>query len=161
VRYFSESADKKVARYGTRLLDSIQMMYTTIHRRDVLKERTWYRRMLEHRESILQLVCRRVPSEKDVQNLSERLWKHQDDYFRFIDEGLPSTNNVCEQSIRRVVLNRKVTQGTRSDWGNRWWERIWSVLSTCEQRGVEVMTYLQSCVAAALCGLTPLMIPSR
>ena len=25
--------------------------------------------------------------------------------------------------------------GTRSDWGNRWWERIWSVLATCEQQG--------------------------
>ena len=160
VRFLEEHTDKKVSRYCGRLLDSIQSMYVTIHRRDVLTERTWHRRMLEHRELILQSARCRVPSDKEAQNLSERLWKYQDDYFRFIEAGVPSTNNLCEQSIRRVVLNRKVTQGTRSDWGNRWWERIWSVLSTCEQRGESVMTYLQSCVAAALHGCTSPMISS-
>jgi hypothetical protein len=30
------------------------------------------------------------------------------------------------------VIDRKVTQGTR---GQRWCERIWSVLATCAQQG--------------------------
>jgi hypothetical protein len=57
-------------------------------------------------------------------NLSVRLFDGREEYFRLIELGLPPTNNFAEQSIRRVVLNRKVSQGTRSDWGNRWWERI-------------------------------------
>ncbi len=32
-------------------------------------------------------------------------------------------------------LDRKVTQGTRSNWGNRWLERFWSIQMTCEQQG--------------------------
>ncbi|MDR0328246.1 MAG: hypothetical protein LBI05_08135, partial [Planctomycetaceae bacterium] len=58
-------------------------------------------------------------------------------------------------SIRRVVLNRKVTQGTRSDWGNRWWERIWSLLATCEQRGERVLAFLQSAVGTFVRGGAP------
>jgi len=155
IRYLSEQADKKVASYGLRLLDSIQAMYKTIHRRGEILDRTWFRRMSDHWETIVTAVRRRVPQNNDAMNMAERFREHQENYFRFIAEGIPSTNNLCEQSIRRVVLNRKVTQGTRSDWGNRWWERIWSVLSTCEQRGNNVMTFLQSCMDALVHGLSP------
>ena len=65
------------------------------------------------------------------------------------------TNNVGEQAIRRVVIDRKVTQGTRSDWGNRWQERIWSVLATCGQQGINVMSFLNSCIESFLHGLAP------
>jgi hypothetical protein len=82
-------------------------------------------------------------------------WNTATDYFRFIESGLPPTNNLCEQSIRRVVIDRKVTQGTRSDWGNRWLERFWSVLSTCEQRGKNVMVFLKSCMDALILNDSP------
>ena len=66
---------------------------------------------------------------------------------KFLRQG---SNNLCEQSIRRVVLNRKITQDTRSDWGNRWWKRIWTVLATCEQQGKNVMDFLKSAMEAVL-----------
>jgi len=53
------------------------------------------------------------------------------------------------------VIDRKVTQGTRSDWGNRWLERFWSVLTTCEQQTTNVMTFLKTCVESFLHGLAP------
>ena len=84
-------------------------------------------------------------------NLAERLWNDQEGYFRFIDAGIVPTNNLAEQSIRRVVIDRKITQGTRSDWGNRWQERIWSVLSTCAQSGTNVLSFLRDSVSALLC----------
>ena len=101
---------------------------------------------------ILKVAWHRIPPDRDAKLIAERLWNEREGYFRFIKEGLPATNNLCEQSIRRVVLNRKVTQGTRSDWGNRWWERIWTVLATCEQQGKGVMEFLKSCVGALLHG---------
>jgi hypothetical protein len=57
------------------------------------------------------------------------------EYFRFIETGIPPTNNLAKQTIRRVVLNRRITQGTRNDWGNRFWERFWSISKTCLQQG--------------------------
>jgi transposase len=58
------------------------------------------------------------------------------------------TNNVAEQAIRFVVLDRLVTQGTRSEVGNRWCERIWTVIATCAQQGRSVFGYLEAAVTA-------------
>jgi len=153
VKYISENKNKKIANYGKRFLDAIGTMFKTIHRKDELQYVNWFRRMKEHQRVILKVAWHRLPTkDKDAWNIAVRLWNEEASYFRFIAEGLPATNNLAEQSIRRVVLNRKVTQGTRSDWGNRWWERIWSVLATCEQQGKSVMEFLKSCVGALLLG---------
>jgi transposase len=154
VKFLSESKDKKVANYGKRLLNAIGKMFKTIHYRD--KYKNWFRRMKQHQRLILKLAWHRLPKDdNDAWNIAVRLWNEEASYFRFIESDLPATNNLCEQSIRRVVLNRKVTQGTRSDWGNRWWERIWSVLATCEQQGKSVMDFLKSCMNALIHGLSP------
>jgi len=150
-----------VARYGKRLLQQIQSMFTTIHRRGILTDRTWFRRMAEHREEILKEAWRRMPNNKDAINLAERLWNDRNDYFRFIETNIPPTNNLGEQAIRRVVIDRKVTQGTRSDWGNRWLERFWSVLATCEQHSTSAMSFLQSCIQSLVHGLSPPSLLAR
>jgi len=155
VKFLAESTDKHVSGYGKRLLTAIQLMFSTIHHQDKILERNWHRRMARHREAILWEVRHRLPKNKDANNIAERLWKWQQEYFRFIDAGIPATNNLGEQSIRRVVIDRKVTQGTRSDWGNRWLERIWSVLATCEQRKTNAMSFLKSCIESSLHGLAP------
>ena len=155
VKFLAESKDKKISRYGKRLLNSIREMFTTIHRKGELSDGNWLRRMRDHRELVLQTAWRRIPDVKDAINIAERLWNFQDDYFRFVETSIPPTNNLGEQSIRRVVIDRKVTQGTRSDWGNRWLERFWSVLTTCEQRGTNVMSFLKSCIESCLHGLAP------
>jgi transposase len=155
VKWLAEHKDPKVARYGKRLLAEIESMFKTIHRRGEIQDRTWFRRMAAHREAILKAARCRVPANNVALNLSVRLRDWEEEYFRFIETGLPPTNNFAEQSIRRVVLNRRITQGTRSDWGNRWWERIWSVLATCSQQGKNVMAFLKSAIEAMFHGLDP------
>ena len=155
VKYLAGSSDKKVCSYGKRLLLKIQSMFSTIHRHGELLERNWLRRMRIHREAIIGEAKRRVPKNKDAKNIAERLKTWEEEYFRFIEAGIPPTNNLGEQSIRCIVIDRKITQGTRSEWGNRWMERIWSILSTCKQQDVNVMLFLNSCVESFIYGLTP------
>jgi Transposase IS66 family. len=155
VKFLAENKDKKVARYGRRLLERIREMFSTIHRRDELLKRNWLYRMQDHREAILAEAWKNIPYNNDCRLIAERLWQWQGEYFRFIETDIPPTNNLAEQAVRRVVIDRKVTQGTRSDWGNRWQERIWSVLATCGQQGIDVMSFLQSCVESFLHGLAP------
>jgi hypothetical protein len=151
VNYLAEHKGKKVSNYGERLLDQIQKMFHTYHRRGEYKlKENWLRRMYCHREEILKVAWRRIPDNKEAANIAKRLWNDKEGYFRFIDLDIPPTNNLAEQSIRRVVIDRKITQGTRSDWGNRWQERIWSVLSTCAQSGMDVLTFLRNAVDALL-----------
>jgi transposase len=58
------------------------------------------------------------------------------------------TNNLAEQAIRFVVIDRLITQGTRGERGDRWCERIWTVMATCSQQGRSVFAYLEAAVSA-------------
>lgn len=73
-----------------------------------------------------------VPDTREAQNLAARLKKDGDAYFRFVTTpGLEPTNNLAEQLLRFMVLDRKVTQGTRSLQGRLWCARIWTTMATC------------------------------
>src|SRR5262245_9389699 len=73
----------------------------------------------------------------------------RESYFRFLTTpGVEPTNNLAEQAIRFVVIDRRITQGTRSERGNQWCERIWTVIATCSQQGRSVFEYLEAAVTA-------------
>ena len=58
------------------------------------------------------------------------------------------TNNLAEQAIRFVVIDRHITQGTRSEGGRQWSERIWTVIATCVQQGKSVYEFLCTAIQA-------------
>ncbi len=62
------------------------------------------------------------------------------------------TNNGIEQKFRPVIIDRKITQGTRGEAGRRWCERIWTALATCVQRGRSAFVYLTRAIDAYLHG---------
>ena len=83
--------------------------------------------------------------------------------FQFLTTpGIEPTNNLAEQAIRFVVIDRRITQGTRSQRGDRWCERIWTVMATCGQQGRSVFAYLESAVTAWFHGAeSPTLLPSE
>jgi hypothetical protein len=52
------------------------------------------------------------------------------------------TNNVAEQAIRFIVIDRQVTQGTRSAKGQRANERLWTVIATCALQGRSAFEFI-------------------
>ena len=100
-----------------------------------------------------------VPATNHCRNLAKRFEKHGESYFRFITTpGVEPTNNLAEQAIRFVVIDRLITQGTRSEKGNRWCERIWTVIATCTQQGRSVFEYLEAAVGAWFADTEPPML---
>jgi hypothetical protein len=148
--FLAEYGEEKVSRYGERLLGEVKKMYETIHQREGLTKMSWKRRMNKHRRSIEKAASYRVPKEREAENISKRMKEWGGSYFTFIDNEIPSTNNAAEQVIRAIVIDRKITQGTRSEWGNRWMERFWSILTTCTQQGKPVIDFLYGCVYSGL-----------
>ena len=55
-------------------------------------------------------------------------------------------NNLAEQVLRFVAIHRRLTQGTRGLAGQRWWERICTVVATCGQQGRSVFLFLREVV---------------
>ena len=45
------------------------------------------------------------------------------------------------------MIQRKLTQGTRGDTGQRWLERMLSVRATCQQQGRSFFGYLVEAIA--------------
>ncbi len=104
-----------------------------------------------------------MPATRASRNLAKRLESHGESYFRFITTpGVEPTNNLAEQAIRFVVIDRLITQGTRSERGDRWCERIWTVMATCSQQGRSVFAYLEAAVTAWFHGEeAPSLLPQR
>jgi transposase len=118
IRFFVESPDKAVSRYGRRVLKEVRLMFQTIHQVEQMEHRVWIEQMQEHRKSIVKRILGTIPAHNDARKIAKRIQKWETDYFLFIDTGIAPTNNAGEQTIRQVVLDRKVTQGSRSEWGD-------------------------------------------
>ncbi|NLW50318.1 MAG: hypothetical protein GXY85_05665 [Candidatus Brocadiaceae bacterium] len=71
-------------------------------------------------------------------------------HFRFITTpGVEPTNDLAEQPLRFVVIDRRITQGTRGEAGRQWCERFWTVRATCAQQDRSVFEFLHSAVTAS------------
>ena len=94
--------------------------------------------------------------------MAERFRKHADAYFRFITTpGVEPTNNLAEQALRFVVIQRRITQGTRGAAGRAWCERIWTAAATCRQQGRSAFDFLCRALHAHLAGQpAPSLLPA-
>jgi len=110
---------------------------------------------------VIQAAPTDVPEAQETRNLAKRFRENGEAYFRFITTpGVDPTNNLAERAIRFVVIDRHITQGTRSEKGRRWCERIWTVLATCAQQGREVFPFLLDSVQARLrSSISPSLLP--
>ena len=81
--------------------------------------------------------------------MAKRLRTYGASYFTFVTTpGVEPTNNLAEQAIRFVVIDRHITQGTRSEGSRRFSERIWTVIATCVQQGKSVYGFLCEAVGS-------------
>ena len=156
LKFLAEHPDKRNRRYGKRVLKAVRELFSLFHRRDDYPADEFAGKLEDSGNLVLGEAITRVPNIRESQNLANRFRLHGDSYLRFITTpGIDPTNNVAEQPIRFVVIDRKMTQGTRSEWGRRWLERIWTVIATCRQRGRSPFEFLSSAVSAWLGGLSP------
>jgi transposase len=142
--------------YGRRVREALRELFAVIHRRETMTAAGFRMALEAAREQVLLAGATRVPDTKHARNLAKRFRQHGEAYFRFITTpGVEPTNNLAEQAIRFVVIDRRITQGTRSEKGRRWCERIWTVIATCAQQGRAVFQFLLDSVQSHLSGATP------
>jgi transposase len=142
--------------YGQRVRDALRELFAVIHRREEMTAAGFQQALEAAREQVLRAGMTRVPDTKHARNLAQRFRKHGAAYFRFVTTpGIEPTNNLAEQAIRFVVIDRRITQGTRSEKGRRWCERIWTVIATCAQQGRAAFQFLLDSVQAHLSGTSP------
>ncbi len=149
VRFLVEHPCPKNRAYGRRVLQALRDLFGLIHRREKMSKRRFLGELEDQGYEVWTQATGRVPRTAEAQNLAERFHQHGREYLRFITTpGIEPTNNLAEQAIRFVVIDRRVTQGSRSLAGREWLERIWTAIATCTQHGQSVFTYLHRAVQA-------------
>lgn len=156
VKFLLTLPGHEIQAYGQRLRDALRELFGVIHRREKMTTAGFQKSLKAAREQVMKVATTRVPDAKHARNLAKRFRENGEAYFRFITTpGIEPTNNLAEQAIRFVVIDRHITQGTRSEKGRRWCERIWTVIATCAQQGRAVFQFLLDSVQAHLRGTAP------
>jgi transposase len=142
IRFVAEQLDRSLRIWGRKLLSWVAKLFATWHRAGRMTEAGFARSMDRIRRGFLQAV-RRPPPRAEARTLADRFrGRAADNYFLFLTTpGIEPTNNQTEQSIRHIVIDRHITQGTRGSRGQRWCERVWTVLATCRQQGRRVFEF--------------------
>jgi hypothetical protein len=165
IRFLISLPDKETREYGEKLLDLIREMFEIINNsknNDIGQEET-KNQLIKIREKILEVGINEAPSKldenlketkKNAQAIAQRFRKFGDAYFQFITTpNISPTNNIAEQAIRFVVIDRHVTQGTRSLKGRKNCERLWTVVGTCQIQGRSAYQFIRKAVRAYFQGL--------
>jgi transposase len=133
--------------YGERLREALRELFGLIHRRERMTAGQFRRQLQVARDEVLRAGTTEVPPGRSAQAMAKRLRNYGASYFTFVTTpGVEPTNNLAEQAIRFVVIDRHITRGTRGETGRNWSERIWTVLATCARQGRSVWDYLNEAV---------------
>ena len=158
VRFLTSLPDVESKAYGKRLLEAVKNLFKVIHESDGMTPEALTGGLETAKAAIMAAALENIPSKLDkdgkelkreVANMVKRFRDNGEAYFTFITTpGMDPTNNVAEQAIRFVVIDRLVTQGTRSAKGRHTNERLWTVIATCALQGRSAYNFMLKAVEA-------------
>jgi len=162
VKFLAGLSDPQTKAYGKKLLAAIKDMFKVIHDRENFTPNAFDLAMEQAREAIMKAALTDVPSRLDKNgkeqnqeafNMAKRFRENGKAYFQFISTpGMDPTNNIAEQAVRFVVIDRRITQGTRSEAGRETNERLWTVVGTCALQGRSAFEFILAAVHANFYG---------
>jgi IS1 family transposase len=98
--------------------------------------------------------CNKYDVEEKVRALAREILNDWEAVIAFVDEpNLPPTNNDAERALRHAVIARRISFGTRTDEGSRFYAAGLSVIETCRKRGVDTWSYVRDLIKTARAGL--------
>jgi len=149
-RELSERKDPGIARFGNWALSELQRLCHMAHGPPTIGE--W---RAPHAR-LIRLITLHRESNDAAGKFARRLEKELDSLWLFlVTEGVAPTNNHAERMLRFAVLWRKRSQGTASEKGNRWVERILSLRQTCRLRSRNLFHTLVDAINAHFGGHRP------
>jgi transposase len=130
VRGLSQRHDPEISQFGQRVLAELQRLVPWAQAPPTAGAvQTWYARMIH-------LLGHYRLQRDEPGTFARTLEREMGVLWTFmVEAGVEPTNNRAERALRFAVLWRKMMQGTSNAKGDRWVERILSVLETCRLRG--------------------------
>ena len=176
IKFLTGLPDAETKAYGHTLLAAVKDLFRVIHlsapacadtadrcnaqadHREPLTPEAFVRALEQARETIMKAALKDVPSRLDKDgkeqkreafNMAQRFRANGKAYFEFITTpGIGPTNNLAEQAVRFVVIDRLITQGTRSLKGRETCERLWTAVGTCALQGRSAFEFILTVIRA-------------
>ena len=146
----AERADDSYQRFGVQLKKLLQQLCGFAHAPP--GKNKWSRFYTR----LMLLLLLFEAAEDDAGRLAREVLREIDSLWVFLDEaGVEPTNNRAERALRFAVLWRKRSNGTQSEKGNRWVERLLSFRQTCRLRKQPTFPLLADAVKAYFKEQTP------
>jgi transposase len=157
VKFLETLPDEADRRFGGELLAELKALFRLWHTSGEHRGEAAFRAALVTQgQQLHRVATEQAPDTQASETLARRFRKHGDQYLRFTRvPGLEPTNNAAEQAIRQVVIDRRVTQGTRSPRGRDWCQRIWTTIATCRQHSRDLLSFLEQSFLALLTDTPP------
>jgi transposase len=149
-RGVAQRSNAAVAACGARALAELQRLCHMAHSPPTGGQwRAWYARLCD-------LIARYYDRQDEAGQLVRHLLREMDSLWVFLFEhGVETTNNRAERALRFAVMWRKRSQGTHSDKGSRWVERILSLKETCRVQARSTYALLVDAVRCYFHGQLP------
>jgi transposase len=146
----SESPDPELAKFGIWAAAELQRLCHMANAPPTIGQwRAFYARFIN-------LIARNRDRKDAAGKFARRLEREMDSLWTFLhEEGVTPTNNFAERMLRFAVIWRKCSQGTRSEKGNRWVERILSLRQTCRLLSKPTFPVLVEAIRCHFQGLPP------
>ena len=126
----AERRDKEPAGFGWQAGKELQRLCYMTKEKPTKGEQPAFYACLSH------LISRYRNCDNEAGVFARRQEREMEHLFLSLKaEGVELTNNFAERMLRFAVLWRWRSQGTRSEKGNRWVERILSLRRTCKPKG--------------------------
>lgn len=158
LRFLTDLPDTATRTYGPRLLEAVKQLFQVFHEQETFSPAAFAEALQQRRQQILAVALHQAPSRlnaqgkelcREAQNMAKRFRLHGEAYFQFITTPqIDPTNNLAEQAVRFVVIDRHVTQGTRSAKGRQTCQRLWTVIATCAIQGRSAFEFILQAVHA-------------
>jgi len=162
---FSESSRPEVQRLGEALLLLAHVHIVEWHRFcDGITTREQLQEFVTKVEALFVHHLERGVAlrQRKVSGACANILRHKEALFTYaFTTGVSPTNNHAERELRAFVMWRKQTAGTRSERGDRFAERVMTVVHTLRKHGRNVLSYLEQTFVAALRGEpSPALMPN-
>ena len=137
--------------------DTIQELFRDKHRldREEISVSTWRQYSYtkwRYIKEIFEDLLDKNPTSKVKRSCKRilRNWTHFIIYLRSRDG--PMTNNLAEESLRNLVIVRKLCFGSRSEYGRSWRASIQSCIETLKRQGRSVLDFITKVLYAERIG---------
>jgi hypothetical protein len=151
IKFLTTLPDQDTRIFGEKLLSYFRRLFKLWHKRKEYSEEIFQRKVTRIKKSISNHIARSSFPKGKARTLQRRILKRWNGLFLFTEqqELYQPTNNEAERTLRHIIRIRRQTQGSVSNAGQRWNERIATTLETCKKQNRSAWKFLVDALLAS------------